>query len=126
MDSGRKALLEKAREFGSLAHNMTFQDFLDKSVTYRTLALYLGIQKEWWEEFWRSFCFAAQQGESNKVRAFRFCCKAKDLLFVMSFLADWFGRDTAISDISKEELNHVYHLVMCEETNGRGNSQLIE
>ncbi len=67
MDSGREALLEKAREFGSLAQTMTFQDFLDKSVTYRTLALYLGIQNEWWDEFWRSFSFslAGGQGGSN-------------------------------------------------------------
>ena len=67
MDSGRLALLEKAREFGSLAQTMTFQDFLDKSVTYRTLALYLGVEALWWSEFWRSFSFYASK--SPKARA---------------------------------------------------------
>ena len=67
MDSGRKALLEKAREFGSLARHATLREFLDKSVTYRTLALYLGMESRWWEEFWRSFSFslAGVQGGSN-------------------------------------------------------------
>ena len=54
MDGGRKALLEKAREFGILARNMTLQDFL-------------GVETLWWEEFWRSFSFslAGVQGGSN-------------------------------------------------------------
>lgn len=121
MDSGRKALLEKAREFGSLAHNMTFQDFLDKSVTYRTLALYLGIQSEWWEEFWRSFSFA---NEERKMRAFRFCIKTKDLSFVMSFLSCWFGRHARVSDIPEGEFERAFHLVMREEEYGRESGQL--
>lgn len=109
MDSGRKALLEKARELGTLAQNMTFQDFLDKSVTYRTLARYLGIQKEWWEAFWRSFSF---YGEGEGVHAFRFCCKAKDLPFLMRFLSNWAGKDARVSEIPAKEFYHAYHLVM--------------
>ena len=62
MDSGRLALLEKAREFGSLAHNWSIDEFLETTVTYRTLALYLGIQSEWWGEFWRSFSFSLAGG----------------------------------------------------------------
>lgn len=105
MDSGRKALLEKAREYGSLAQNLTFQDFLDKSVTYRTLARLLGIQDEWWDEFWRSFSFP-------KVHNFRFSCKAHDLDFLLMFLSNWFGGNTPIADISEKEFSRVYHLVM--------------
>lgn len=112
MDSGRIALLEKAREFGSLAQTMTFQDFLDKSVTYRTLALYLGIQYEWWGEFWRSFSFVGHDGGDGMLRGFRFCCRAKDLPSLMHFLLNWFGKDTRIADIHGEEFAHVYHLAM--------------
>ena len=121
MDSGRLALLEKAREFGSLAQNMTFQDFLDKSVTYRTLALYLGIQSEWWEEFWRSFSFAQKDSEENRLCGFRFKCKARDLPFLMSFLSNWFGGGTRLSDISEKEFEHVYHLVMRKQSIERQN-----
>lgn len=113
MDSGRLALLEKAREFGYLAHNMTFQDLLDKSVTYRTLALFLGIQSEWWEEFWRSFSFPkAKSVRESKMKNFHFCCKAQDLKLLMMFLSCWFGGDMRIADISEKEFTHVYHLIM--------------
>lgn len=112
MDSGRLALLEKAREFGSLAQNMTFQDFLDKSVTYRTLALFLGIHKEWWGEFWRSFSFAQKNDGDDLPRRFRFCCRAQDLPFLTMFLACWFGKDTYIKDIPAREFERVYRLAM--------------
>lgn len=124
MDSGRIALLEKAREFGSLAQNMTFQDFLDKSVTYRTLALYLGIQSEWWSEFWRSFSFDRKRKNDNQnsfehtktndknVRSFHFCCKVGDAKFALFYLSLWFGTETNISDIPKEEFQKVYYRVM--------------
>ena len=113
MDSGRIALLEKAREFGSLAQNMAFLDFLDKSVTYRTLALYLGIHDEWWDEFWRSFSFDTQKANDNKnVRSFHFCCKVRDAQIVLVLLSLWFGAETRISDIPKEEFQKIYHLIM--------------
>ena len=111
MDSGRKALLEKAREFGFSARNSSCEDFLEKSVTYRTLALYLGIQKEWWEEFWRSFSFS-RETETEGLQGYQFCCKAKDLPFLMSFLSSWFGKNARISDIPKQEFVRVYRLVM--------------
>ena len=111
MDSGRLALLEKAREFGSLAQNMTFQDFLDESVTYRTLALYLGIQNEWWEEFWRSFSFVPTNGSDEKLRSLSICCKGKDLPFLMSFLSNWFGKNAKIADIPEKEFGRAYRVV---------------
>lgn len=118
MDSGRLALLEKAREFGSLAHNMTLQDFLDESVTYRTLALYLGIQSEWWEEFWRSFSFATSNADrkANGVKRIHFCCHAKDACFVLKFLCMWFGKETRLADIPSDEFDYAYHIVMGENT----------
>lgn len=112
MDSGREALLEKAREFGSLAQNMTFQDFLDKSVTYRTLALYLGVETLWWSEFWRSFSFSQEASNNPKLRSFQICCTAKDTLTFMNFLSLWFGEKTRLSDIPQKEFRHVVHLVM--------------
>ena len=111
MDSGREALLEKAREFGSLARTLSWSDVFDRSVTYRTLAFYLGIQKEWWEEFWRSFYFS-RKTETNNLQGFRFCCKARDLPFLMSFLSTWFGKNTRIADIPKQEFSRVYRLIM--------------
>ena len=110
MDSGRKALFEKAREFGALAQNSSWEDFLEKSVTYRTLAQLLGIHEEWWEEFWRSFYFA-RKAETNNLQGFRFCCRAKDLPFLMSFLSAWFGKNMRITDISKQEFRRVFRLV---------------
>ena len=112
MDSGRKALLEKAREFGSLAHTLSWNEILSRSVTYRTLALYLGIQKEWWEEFERSFSFAPSNVKVETVKCFRWCCNAKSLPFVMNFLSNWFGRGVRISDIPAKALCHAYALVM--------------
>ena len=109
MDSGRKALLEKAQEFGSLAHTLSWNEIFSRSVTYRTLALYLGIQKEWWEEFWRSFSFS---GERKSLRDFQFCCKTKDLLFLMNFLSNWFGGNTRIADVGRKEFEHAYRLVL--------------
>ena len=109
MDSGREALLEKAREFGSLAHNLSWNEILSRSVTYRTLALYLGIQKEWWEEFERSFSFSE---EREGIRSFQFGCKSKDFPFLMNFLSNWFGGSTRIADVAPEEFEHAYHLVL--------------
>ncbi len=126
MDSGRIALLEKAREFGSLAHNMTFQDFLDKSVTYRTLAFYLGIQSEWWDEFWRSFSFAKEINADEKLRGFRFCCRAEDLSFLMMFLSCYFGGDVPISNISEKEFLRASRLVMEDRKDERKNTRLSD
>lgn len=113
MDSGRKALLEKAQEFGFLAHTLSWNEILSRSVTYRTLALHLGIQKEWWEEFQRSFSFTnIRDNDDEKLSSFHFCCKARDAQFILFFLSLWFGPDTKISDIPKEEFQKVYHLVM--------------
>ena len=112
MDSGRKALLERAREFGFSAQNLTLRDFLDKSVTYRTLALYLGVESQWWSEFWRSFSFAKETGKNPKLRSFQICCTAKDALTFMNFLSLWFGEKTRLSDIPQKEFRHVVHLVM--------------
>ena len=115
MDSGRLALLEKAREFGSLAQKWSIDEFLERTVTYRTLALYLGIQSEWWEEFWRSFSFAA-----TTIKNARWCCRARDLPFLMSFLSNWFGKGGRIANISGLELLRAYRLVM-REGNDEGN-----
>lgn len=113
MDSGRKALLEKARELGTLAQNMTFQDFLDKSVTYRTLALYLGVETLWWSEFWRSFSYAVSRRKRKpKSRTYRFCGTVRDVTFAVKFLALWFGAAARIADIPEEEFYRVYHLIM--------------
>ena len=113
MDSGRKALLDKAREFGSLAQNWSQKDFLEKTVTYRTLARYLDIQSEWWGEFWRSFSLSRQSEE--KLQGFRFRCKIDDAIFLMHFLELWFGKNTPIAEISVMEFRHVYRLVMSHQ-----------
>ncbi len=113
MDSGRLALLEKAREFGSLAKNWSIDEFLERTITYRTLALYLGVETLWWSEFWRSFSFACiRDNDDGKLRSFHFCCKARDAQFILFFLSLWFGTDTKISDIPKEEFQEVYHRIM--------------
>ncbi len=117
MDSGRKSLLEKAREFGSLAQIWSINELLDRTITYRTLAVYLGIQTEWWEEFWRSFYFALSREKVETVKRFRWCCNAKSLPFVMNFLSNWFGKGVRVSQISAEEFAHVYHLLMREDKN---------
>lgn len=109
MDSGRLALLEKAREFGSLARTLSWSEVLDRSATYRALAFYLSIQKEWWEEFWRSFSFSAAR---RGTRRFQFSGKVKSLPSIMSFLSNWFGRDARLSDIDAEELRHAFSIVM--------------
>lgn len=124
MDSGRKALLDKAREFGSLAHGWSIDEFLERTVTYRTLALYLGIQSEWWSEFWRSFSFDCKRKNDDQnsfehtktndknVRSFHFCCKVGDAKFALFYLSLWFGTETNISDIPKEEFQKVYYRIM--------------
>ncbi len=113
MDSGRKALLARAREFGALAQNWSWKDFLERSVTFRTLALYLGIQNEWWEEFWRSFSLEKAKVDQDKnLRSFRFCCRATDLPFLMMFLSKWFGGKKRISEIREEEFMQAYALGM--------------
>ena len=112
MDSGREALLEKAREFGSLAQNWSLEELLERTVTYRTLALYLGVETLWWSEFWRSFSFAQEAGKNLKMRSFHIYCTAKDTLTFINFLSLWFGERTRLSDIPRKEFRHVFHLVM--------------
>lgn len=123
MDSGRKALLEKAREFGSLAKNWSIDEFLERTVTYRTLAFYLGIQSEWWDEFWRSFSFALGQVQETKVKSFHFCCKAREAPFLLFFLSCWFGKGTRIADVSERDLFQAYRLLMREGRDGRDNTK---
>ena len=70
MVSGRKALLEKAREFGSLARDLFLDEILARSVTFRAIARHLGIEDIWWSEFWRSFY---SPNERETLHGFCFC-----------------------------------------------------
>lgn len=121
MDSGRLALLEKAREFGSLAQGWSINELLDRTITYRTLALYLGIQTEWWDEFWRSFSFpAVASSDSNrKLKAIRFSGVANEIPFLMRFMSCWVGKDVCVADINEEDLAHALMLVMSEKYTAR-------
>ena len=126
MDSARKALLQNAQEFGFLAHNLSLDEVLAKSVTHRTLALYLGVEALWWSEFWRSFSFAKLQNENLAVRRFQLCGKADDLRFILMFLSCWFGGDVPIASIPKKEFDRVARLFAREGKNERKNSQSDE
>ena len=116
MDSGRKALLEKAQEFGFLAHTLSWNEILSRSVTYRTLAQLLGIHEEWWDEFWRSFFSTRKCAKSQKAKRLVFCGKAKDTSFLTMFFSSWFGGSTRLSEVSEEDFSFVYHLVMRKES----------
>ena len=120
MDSGRTALLQSAREFGSQAHTLPFSELLNKTITYRTLARYLGIESAWWWEFWHAFSLFSKSlsDESNRRnRKFLFSCEAKKLPHLMEFLMSWFGKDTRIADISINKFFFALSLIFWKRKN---------